>query len=353
MGTYHFPFVSFSKNKTMKKITYLIAAAFLFAMGCAQSPSTSPSDGIKVNPAQPFSLSYTPDGNNSHAITDIATPSFTGNSITTGTTSGHKICLSWQSNSPAPSPWIYSRNPTTYSPDPNFAHGWEYWGLTQKTGVGPGTGGHANQPYSGHYELSRLNPDNTTTSLGDITGDSYCDDNLADGTYTYYLKAKSLEGVSPNQKTHHSDQSSGYSVTITSCTEVPIANTYGVGGISGGNGGWNSDGSVWTDGSANDNDNLNFMFTINEWTNTENSCTQVVTPTVVSGGYTGDVYLSIDGGTTWVQPIWGGTYYQSNGNNPGGNGSGLGKPGTGSYTAIYSSTADLSGELGTFTIVIN
>jgi hypothetical protein len=328
----------------MKHCIAIIACAFLFAVaGCSQSP-TNTAPASKVNDLK---HPTTPG----ESVTDIATPSFTGNTITAGTVSGHKVHLTWQSNSPNAA-WSYSQDPTSPN-DLNDGHGWEYWGTGQLTIV-------ISPHYSGHYELRRVNPDNSETGLGDITADTYDDDNLADGTYTYYLKAKSQEKDDPNNAhssshEHHSLESDGYSVTIQSCVENQIANSYAINPVTGGNGSWNSTGTTWTANSSGTHQNANFMFNINEWTNTQNSCTQAITATPVSGGYTGTLYLSRDGGVTWRLQSYSSIsgYYQSNGNNPGGTGAGLGKFNAGTYTIIYSSTASTAGQLGTFTLVQN
>ena len=331
-------------QKPMKQYIAIIACAFLFAVaGCNQSP-TNTAPASKVNDAKHLS---TPG----QSVVDIATPSFNGYTLSAGSVSGHKVHLTWQSNSPN-NAWTYSQDPTSPT-DLNAGHGWEYWGTGQLTIV---TSPH----YSGHYEVWRINPDNSETDLSDITGDACDDDNLADGTYTYYLKAKSQEKDDPNNEhssshEHHSNTSDGYSVTIQSCVENQIANSYAINPVSGGNGSWNSTGTTWTANSSGTHQNTNIMFNIYEWTNTQNSCTNAITATPVSGGYTGALYLSLDGGTTWRTQIYSTTssYYQSNGNNHGGNGTGLGKLTTGSHTVIYSSSASLAGELGTFTVMQN
>jgi hypothetical protein len=323
----------------MKYYISAIACTIVFVLaGCNQSP-TNTAPASKANDAKHLS---TPG----QSVVDIATPSFNGSTISAGTTSGHKVHLTWQSNSPN-NAWTYAQDPTSPT-DLNDGHGWEYWGTEQVSIV---TSPH----YSGHYEIWRINPDNSQTDLSDITGDACDDDNLADGTYTYYLKAKSQEKDVDHSSTHehHSATSDGYSVTIQSCVEQQIANTYAINPVSGGNGSWSTDGSTWTANHSSSNQNANIMFNIYEWTNTQNSCTHVITATPVSGGYKGTLYLSRDGGTTWRQQSYNSTlgYYQSNGNNPGGNGTGLGKFNTGTYTIIYSSTASTAGQLATFSLV--
>ena len=260
------------------------------------------------------------------------------------------VCLDWSSNTPG-SASGYSSYSTTPTDDNNFGHGSEYWGNTQNSMTGPGTGGHENQPYSGHYELSWTGP---TSGNLDITADSYCVDNLPDGTYTFYLKAKSLEGVQPNAMTHHSATSSGYTVVIESCTEVAIADIYPIVPVSGGNGNWNVAGTTWTTNSSTTNQNKNIIFNVNRYTRTQNSCTNAITSTL-AGAYTGDLYLTMDGGTIWRKSLaWSlSSFFQSNSNGPtGGNGSGFGKPGVGTYTVIYSTTASMAGQLGSFTMVV-
>jgi len=342
----------------MKNITYLIMLAFFFAIGCNQAPSTSPSGAKTNDPRHPTNNSTT--DNSPNAVFDIPTPSITGAAISAGSVSGHMVCLTWNSNTPS---GTYAGDATATSSDSyitptvNYGHDWEYWGTSQLSIVGPtsvnlpSTG---NTPYSGHYEVWRINPDNTETDLPDITADGCCDDNLADGTYTYYIKSKSLEGREPNSKTHHSDPSTGYSVTITSCTEVAQPDTYPIVGVAGGNGSWDAAGTTWTTNSSTTSQNKNILFNINHFTNTKNSCTNVITSTFVDA-YTGALYLSMDGGANWRTSLaWAlNSVFQSNGTGPtGGNGSGFGKPGVGTYTVIYSTSASLAGQLGTFQMVV-
>ena len=335
-------------NRILSTLLGVFVIAFLAS--CQQSVN-APNGGSKIL-AQ--SILPVPDGNDSHSITDIPTPSFTGNSISAGTNTGHKVCLTWQSNSPDNTTFDYSTgtNPTTPTAlnvdASGHDYGWEYWGCTQNAIVTLNNGG---QPaYSGHYELTMTSPDNTQTEV-DVTGDSYCFDNLADGTYSFTLKAKSNEGSTPNTMTHHSATTSGYSVTVSSCTEVPIANTYSPVTVAGagGNGTWS--GTTWTPNASQVSQNTNIIFDLNEWTNTQNSCTNAITATPVSGGYQGSLYISLNQ-TTWVGPAqpWSTYgYYQYNGN---AGGHGLGKLDPGTYTVYLSTTSSSSGEIGTFTVYI-
>ena len=199
----------------MKNSIYLIALAAFFIFGCNESPNSSPN---RVNdPNHPTAN----DGPNS--ITDIPTPGITGATTDDGTNSGYMVCLSWNSNTPGSE--TYSTPPTDAN---NFNHDAEYWGYTQNSIVGPGSNGHENQPYSGHYEVYR-----DGVKIADITGNSYCDDDLAEGTYVYTIKSKSLEGVQPNAMTHHSEMSEGFEVTVGGC-EATILVT-GTGTINTGN----------------------------------------------------------------------------------------------------------------------
>jgi hypothetical protein len=313
----------------MKQLFALLTLAVFVAFGC-NSPSSSPTS-VRVNDIHSPSNN---DGPNS--VTDIPTPSFTGATQSTGSSSGHKVCLDWQSNTPGYASG-YSSYTTTPTDDNNFGHGSEYWGNTQNSMTGPGTGGHDNQPYSGHYELTRQNPDNTTTSLGDITADSYCDDNLADGTYIYYLKAKSLEGVQPNAMTHHSETSQGYTVVVESCTDVVTTGVvYNlVTTITLGTGSWTGSsvsswvGDTWTETSlptwnknsgTNAHTAYNIGFNLNKYNWAHHTCPSPyydTNPDQNNPVYTGILYASINGGATWNNILQYGTggnqYYEING----------------------------------------
>lgn len=334
-----------------------VFAMTVFVIGCAQTTQV-PMTNNHVSSILPTA--------NGHSIVDIPTPSFNGNSISAGTTSGHMVCLTWQSNSPDNTTFDYSTGLDPVAGNLNGTYGWEYWGCTQKSIVITNNGG---QPaYSGHYELTRLNPDNTTTNLGDITADSYCDDNLADGTYTYYLKAKSLEGSTPNQMTHHSDISEGYSVTVTSCTDDGSGTVHSITGyIALGTGNWNSTigtagwsstnlGATWSDPAlwtkTAGGNGYNIGFTVNTLNWVHNTCTGY-TNTPVTGGYTGTLYCTINGGTTWFQPVQYSIlhpYYEINGSPSHGWGPPISNH---TYVVVYSTTNNMSGALGSFTVHTN
>ncbi|HJW28377.1 MAG TPA: hypothetical protein VJ508_03905, partial [Saprospiraceae bacterium] len=231
-------------------------------------------------------------------------------------------------------------------------YGWEYWGTTQMSIVGPGSGGHSNQPYSGHYEVYR---DGVKIEDADVTGNSYCDTVSEDGTYIYTIKAKSLEGVQPNSTTHHSEVSEGFEVVVETCTEVEIRNAYKVRGASGGPGTWSD--TTYT--MNNRTSNVNMFWNFNQYTRTQNSCTDEITSTQI-GDYTGNVYIGVVVGatTTWtlVQTwdIIAGAYHVNGTFN-----AGIGKPGTGplpsgggTYTLHYSTTPSMTGYLCSSRLII-
>lgn len=170
----------------MRKLSAILSFAFLamFAASCAQP----------TGPAASGSKSF---GAGGHAVVDITTPAFTS-----GTATGSTIDLAWSNGG---TPGIETS-------------GSEYWGSTQlsmKSG-------------SGHTDVAMWN---STTNSWDVIGTSttgtYQLTNLADGTYKFMVKEKSNEGESPNQKTHHSEDSEPIEVTVTSCTV-----TYNVSSIS-------------------------------------------------------------------------------------------------------------------------
>jgi hypothetical protein len=266
------------------------------------------------------------------------------------------VCLTWQSNSPDNTTFDYSTGLDPVAGNLNLTHGWEYWGCTQRSIVTVNNGG--NPAYSGHYELTRLNPDNTTTNLGDITADAFCDDNLADGTYTYYLKAKSLEGSTPNQMTHHSATSAGYSVTVSSCVDDANGTVNAtISSVAVGTGTWTntstpsngntlwSETALWTK-TANGN-GYNIAFNIGQYAWIHNSCTGYSYS--FTGGYTGDLWVKLDGGP-WVHPLQyvaiTHPYYQVNGQH-------IGALSTGPHTLYFSSTNSNAGMLGSFAIMGN
>jgi hypothetical protein len=325
----------------MKNSIYLIALAVFFIFGCNESPNSSPSNRVN-DPNFPTEN----DGPNS--ITDIPTPEYTDATVDDGTSSGYKICLTWTSNTPG-----YADGYSSYSTTPtdanNFDHDAEYWGNTQNSIVGPGSNGHENQPYSGHYEIYR-----DGVKIADVTGNSYCDDNLAAGTYVYTIKSKSLEGVQPNAMTHHSELSEGFEVSTCEEVEIdPIFEINPILGSGGGNGSWNEAATMWTANSSATNQNMNMFYNVRQINRTQNSCTGVITE-VGEEAWTGDSYLSRDGGTTWRKSLpWeDDDAFHHNGNNPGGNGSGLGKFVTGCHTIYWTIDPDL-GIMGSFILNMN
>lgn len=304
------------------RIVGVLCISVLVGYGC--STNTEPTTEAATNSPSQKGPSILGPGGGPDAVFDIPTPSVNGGAVSDDLLNAGKHCVhvTWQSNAPgyAPGYTAYAQNPVSPT-DLNGGHGWEYWGNTQMAIVQTTPSGNPN--YSGHYEVYR-----NGVSLGDIIGNSYDDCGLDAGTYVYTVKAKSRErepGGTRDLYTHHSAESAGFEVVISDCQEVTIAPSYAVNPVAGGNGGWNAAGTVWTANSSGLTANRNISFAMFKWTRTQNSCTGQITSTVVSGGYTGDVYLSRDGGTTWRKSVWNILgYYQSNGNGTGGNGSGLG-----------------------------
>jgi hypothetical protein len=323
----------------------LALTAFLF--GCSQ-PTSGPNSTVRTGSILP--VAHGNDGG-SESIVDIPTPSFTANAISAGTTSGHKICLSWQSNSPDNVTFDYSTGLDPVSGSLNGTYGWEYWGCTQHSIV-------SSPSYSGHYELRRINPDLTQTSLGDVTADSYCDDNLGEGTYTYYLKAKSREAGSSNIMTHHSAETAGYSVTISSCTNDASGTVNAtISSVAVGTGNWSNtstpsngptswtDNALWTK-TANGT-GYNIAFNIGQYSWIHNTCNGY--SYTFTGGYTGQLYVQLDGGA-WIAPLqWVAVthpYYQINGVS-------LGALSFGPHVIAFSTTASNVGLLGSFAVSAN
>lgn len=174
--------------------------------------------------------------------------------------------------------------------------------------------------------------------------------------YHHYLSQ--LEGSTPNDVTHHSQESEGITITIEEpCVENEIPPIFSINpilGSGGGNGEWNEEATMWTANSSATNQNMNMFYRVHMWTRTENSCTGEITETPVEGGHTGDSYLSLDGGITWRKslPYADDGAFHHNANNPGGNGSGLGKFTTGCHIISWTVDPDL-GVLGTFILNMN
>lgn len=322
----------------------LAISAFLF--GCS-SPTSAPNSALRIKSTLPVAHG----GGGSESIVDIPTPSFNGNTVSTGSTSGHMVCLTWQSNSPDNTTFDYSTGLDPVAGSLNGTHAWEYWGCTQRSIVSAPS-------YSGHYELTRLNPDLTTTNLGDITADAYCDDNLPAGTYTYYLKAKSREANGSNTMTHHSETSAGYSVTVTDCVNDGTGSiTATVASYALGTGNWSStsvpvagntlwsETAVWT--KTAQGNGYNIAFNLDQYTWIHNSCTGYSYST--GTGYNGDLWVKLDGGA-WVHPLqWVAVthpYYQVNGQH-------LGSLSLGTHTLYFSTTNSNAGLLGSFTVMGN
>jgi hypothetical protein len=164
-----------------------------------------------------------------------------------------------------------------------------------------------------------------------------------------------------NDPGHRSSSSSGGTVggVVLTCFDTAIADTYSypVTGASGGNGSWSyssTGAATWTANSSTTNQNANIFFTVTQkrYTNTQNICTGAITTTLASTStVTSTVYLSRDGGITW-RSVGNSSPRQSNGNNPGGNGSGLGKFTVGTYTILMDNDANISnGTVGSFTLI--
>lgn len=327
----------------------MVCIVGLTGYGC--STNTEPTTSTAPNSPSQKGSSINGSGGGADAVFDIPTPSVNGGTVSDDVNDGYFcVHVTWQSNAPG-----YADGYTSYAQDPtaptdlNGGHGWEFWGNTQLAIVQTTPSGNAN--YSGHYEVYR-----DGVKLDDVTGNSYDDCGLEPGTYVYTIKAKSRErepGGRSDLYTHHSETSEGYEVVVEDCEEVSIDPSFAVNPYAGGNGGWNTAGSEWTANSSGLTANRNISFRMYQWTRTQNSCTDAITSTVVDGGYTGDVYLSRDGGTTWRKAKWSttGNYYQSNGNYVGGNGSGLGVfTVTGDYN-IHWTTDPLDGVMGVLFIL--
>ncbi len=166
-----------------------------------------------------------------------------------------------------------------------------------------------------------------------------------------------------NDIQHRSSSSAGGTAggVVLGCFDTAIADTYSypVTGATGGNGTWsysNTGAATWTANSSTTNQNANIFFTVAQkrYTNTQNICTAAITSTLASTNtFTATVYLSRDGGTNW-RSVGNGSPRQSNGNNPGGNGSGLGKFTAGTYTILMDNDANISnGTIGSFTLIQN
>lgn len=306
--------------RNLIRIVGALCIAAVLGYGC--STNTEPASSTN-SPSQKGG-SIQGQGGGADAVFDIPTPAVNGGAVTDDVVDG-QFCVhvTWQSNAPgfATGYTSYAQDPTSPT-DLNGGHGWEYWGNTQLAIVQTTPSGNPN--YSGHYELYR-----DGEKVADVIGNSYDDCGLVPGTYVYTVKAKSRErepGGTADLYTHHSRESAGFEVVVTDCEEIEIAPSFAINPVAGGNGGWNAAGTIWTANSSGLTANRNISFNMYQWTRTQNSCTQEITSTPVNGGYTGDVYLSKDGGTVWRKAIWNTTTlcYQSNGNYSGGNGSGLG-----------------------------
>jgi len=183
-------------------------------------------------------------------------------------------------------------------------------------------------------------------ATGTSGGNSYTDDNLPDGTYIYYLKAKSKEGTGRSTMTHHSETTEGYSVTVTSCYDIQDADTYTIIGATGGPGTWN--GTTYR--MNNKNSNINMFWNVQRYTNYHSSCTPNTIVTTYADDYHGNLYVSING-TTWTTvQTWDAlaSAFHVNGVPS----AGLGKPGTGTYTVRFSTTSNGSNIIATATLVV-
>jgi hypothetical protein len=162
----------------MRKISALLAFAFLamFAASCAQP----------TGPAASGNKSF---GGESHAKFDIPVPTLGGSST------GSTINLSWSN---------------THVVISGTDMG-EFWG-TEQVSMRDG---------SGHTDVFMWDAvNNEWDELGSTTTGTWQLTNMADGTYTFMVKEKSLEGFTPNQYTHHSENSNSFDVTVASCVNV-------------------------------------------------------------------------------------------------------------------------------------
>lgn len=349
----------------MKNSIYLIAVAMLFIFGCqSESPNSST---MRVNDPN-----FPTDAGGGDAVFDIPTPSMTGAEQGDAIGDNYPVQVCWtytvedddyytntvwypQGNHPA-RPYGYVPTATLNPGAENSPY--EFWGGSQQTIVVTNNGG--NPAYSGHYELYRQVDGGSWEKLLDTRDLCYTDDNDGAGwpigtVLSYKVKEKSLEGSTPNDVTHHSLESEGITITIEEpCYEIELDDTYAINinAGTGGNGSWNATGTVWTANSSATNQNMNMFYNIYAWTNTENSCTGEITSTPIQGGYTGNMYLSRDGGTTWRLSLpWNSIDgFHHNSTYPGGNGSGLGKFTAGNHTILWSVNGVTA--TGSFTLVM-
>jgi len=216
-----------------------------------------------------------------------------------------------------------------------------------------------------------------------LTGGS---DNNGGGPVTWTVNTDTLTSGSYGFRTHYipshgrvykENMTDGEDVTVSLCTDVTVSgNVFGIhlppAVATDGNGSWSNTGSeawsgpsitdTWNDAAKwtanNNHSNLSINFNIDEWGYVHHTCpNDHYDNTAVAGGYTGNLYLSIDGGTTWRKALTNASpfYYSSNGGGPtaghGNNGSGFGNIPSGTYTVKYAATSGGT-VMGTFTVVV-
>lgn len=294
----------------------------MFIFGCNKTPNAP--DSMRVNNPN------TPSTGPGTSVTDIATPTLSGPSTAT---SSDAINLSW-----------------TNGGTPNdCSSASEYWGSTQLS-MWTNPGGVC----SGHTEIYQ-----DGIKIAESQTGTYSVGPLADGTYHFTVKEKSLEKFTEPSNaadaTHHSGESNEITVVVQSCTEVAIADSYSITCATGGPGTWNCGTATYT--MNNHNSNVNMFWNVQRYTRTQNSCTNVITSTPATWNNSTSLYLSVNGGTSWTAAqVYDNTAlaYHVNGVFN----AGLGKPGTGplpsgagTYTVIYSTTPSLAGQIATSTLV--
>lgn len=168
----------------MQKLSALLSFAFLaFVISSCAQPTGPAASGDRSMGA-------------GHAIFDIPTPSLGGSST------GQTINLSWS-------------NVHVLVGGTDMG---EFWGSEQVT----------LREGSGHTDVFMWDAvNNEWDELGSTTSGVWQLTNMADGTYKFMVKEKSLEGFSPNQFTHHSENSNEFEVTVTSCDQYTITGTGG------------------------------------------------------------------------------------------------------------------------------
>jgi hypothetical protein len=346
----------------MKNSIYSIALAALFIFGCNQSPNES--DPMQVNdPNHPNSAK---SGGTSDACFDIPTPINVTAELGDENTDGPNVQICWGYITSPDSYYLtdtYTAQGRT-TPRPNGVvptstlnptYVYQFWGGSQQSIV-------QSPSYSGHYDVFRSEDGGATwTKIGETRDNCYTDmgptgTGIGDGDYMYAVKAKSLEGSSPNQCTHHSLLSEGVEITVDFCTEDAISDTLTVSGIYGDNVDWS--GSDFTIGNGGQ---INPHWTMLVTNRTQNSCTGDITSTPTETPFVGALCVRLGGGPNNIDPAtaaeltahWQTNKYHIDGamDNPGA---------TGTYTLYYLTDIDDDGDctypddvIATSTVTVN